>query len=42
MIDQSDVSVVEYLLAVVFIIVLVAVSSFVAFKIADQQSKNNK
>lgn len=39
MIDQSSVSVAEFFIAVVFVIGLVTVSSFIAFKIAEQQSK---
>lgn len=39
MLDQSDVTVVEYFIAVVSVIVLVTVSSFIAFKVAEQQSK---
>lgn len=36
MLDQSDVTVVQYFSAVVFVIVLVTVSSLVAFKVADK------
>lgn len=42
MIDQSDVTIVEYLLAVAFTIGIVAIGSFIAFKVAQSQSEKNK
>ena len=39
MLDQSDVTVIQYLSAVVFVIVLVTVSSLTTFKVADKFAK---
>lgn len=41
MIDQSDVTIIQFFSAVVFVIGVVTVVSLAAFKVADKLAKNN-